>query len=70
MVGILMMLAKLATLGLFKTKVFWNKGCDVTSPVQDITNKILSRDSNYIIDVVMWPKIGNSSIFMREVIIT
>ena len=37
--------------------------------VHDITNKILSRDSNYIVDVVMWPKFGNSSISMREVII-
>ena len=35
-----------------------------------VTNKILSRDSNYFVDVVMWPKFGNSSFFMREVIIT
>ena len=34
-----------------------------------VTNKILSRDSNYIVDVVMWQKFGNSCIFMREVII-
>ena len=26
--------------------------------------------SNYIVDVVMWPKFGNSSISMREVMIT
>ena len=31
--------------------------------------KILSRDSNYIVFVVMWPKFGNSNISMREVII-
>ena len=37
--------------------------------VNDITNKILSRDSNYIVDVVTWPKFDNSSISMREVII-
>ena len=36
----------------------------------DITNKILSCDSNFIIDVVMWLKFGNSSISMKEVIIT
>ena len=24
----------------------------------------------YIVDVVLWPKFGNSTIFMREVIIT
>ena len=34
----------------------------------DVTNKILSRDSNYIVDVVM--KCGNSSISRREAIIT
>ena len=70
MVAILMMSAKLATLGLLKIKVFWNKGYDVIISVHDVTNKILSRDSNYIVDVVMWPKFGNSSISMREVIIT
>ena len=68
MVIILMMSAKIATLGLLKTKIFWNKGDDVIIPVHEVNNKILSRDSNYIIDVVMWPKFGNSSISMREVI--
>ena len=38
--------------------------------VHDVTVKILSSDSNYIVDVVMRSKFGNSSIFMREVIIT
>ena len=70
MVAILMMSAKMATLGLLKIKVFWNKGYDVIISVHDVTNKILSRDSNYIVDVVMWPKFGNSSISIREVIIT
>ena len=70
MVTILMMSAKMATLGLLKIKVFWNKGYDVITPVCDVTNKILSHDSNYIVDVVMWPKFGNSTISMREVIIT
>ena len=69
MVTILMMSAKMATLGLLKIKVFWNKGYDVIISVHDVTNKILLRDSNYIVDVVMWPKFGNSSISMREVII-
>ena len=36
----------------------------------DITNKILSRDSNYIANVVMWPKFGNSSVSVRQVAIT
>ena len=70
MVTILMMSAKMATPGLRKIKVFWKKGYDVIIFVNDVINKILSRDSNYIVDVVMWPKFGNSSISMREVIIT
>ena len=69
MVAILMMSTKLATLGLLKTKVFC-KSYDVIISVHDIINKVLSRDSNYIVDVVMWPKLGNSSISMLEVIIT
>ena len=70
MVTILMMSAKMATLGLLKIKVFWNKGYDVIIYVHEITNQILSRDWNRIVDVVMWPKFGNSSIYAREVIIT
>lgn len=34
-----------------KIKVFRNKGCDVLTSVFDISNKILSSDSNYIVDV-------------------
>ena len=70
MVIILMMSAKMATPGLLKITVFWNKGYDVIISVDDVTNKILSRDSNYIVDVSMWPKFGNSSISLREVITT
>ena len=70
MVTILMMSAKITTPGLLKIRVFWNNGYDVIISVHDVTNKILSRDSNYIIDVVMWPKFGNCSISMRKVIIT
>ena len=65
-----MMSTKLATLGFLKIKVFWNKGDDVMISVHDVTNKILSRNSSYIVDVVMWPKFGNSRISMNEVIIT
>ena len=65
-----MMSAKMATPGLLKITVFWNKGYDVIISVDDVTNKILSRDSNYIVDVFMWPKFGNSSISMSEVIKT
>ena len=63
-----MMSAKMATPGLLKITVFWNKGYDVIISVDDVTNKILSRDSNYIVDLFMWPKFGKCSISMREVI--
>ena len=49
----------MATQGLLKTTVFWNKGYDVINPVRDVTRD-LSRDSNYIVDVVMCPKFDNS----------
>ena len=42
MVTILMMSAKMATLGLLKIKVFWNQGYDIIIYVCDITCKILS----------------------------
>ena len=58
-----MMSAKMATPGLFKIMVFWNKGYDAIIPVDDVTNKVSSRDSNYIVDLFMWPKFGNSSIY-------
>ena len=70
MVIILTMSAKMATQCLLKITVFWNKGYDIIIPADDITNKILLRDSNYIVDVSMWPKFGNSSISLREVITT
>ena len=70
MVKILMMSAKMAAPALLKTKVFWNKGYYVINYVYDVTNKILLHDSNYIMDVVMSTKFVNSSICIREVIIT
>ena len=48
-----MMSAKKATAGLLKITVFWNKSYDVLIPVDDVTSKILSYDSNYIVDVFM-----------------
>ena len=70
MVTILMMSAKLATLGLLKVKLFWNNSYDVIFSEYDDTKEILLRESNCIVGVVMWPKFGNSSISMREVIVT
>ena len=61
---------KMATLGLLKIKVFWNKGYDVIISVYDVINKNFTLKSNYMVDVFMWPKFGNSSTSVREVIIT
>ena len=60
----------MATPGLLKLTVFWNKGYDIIIPVDDVTSKVLSRDSIYIVDVFMWLKLGNSSISRREAITT
>ena len=65
-----MMSARMATPGLLKITVIWNKGYDVIIIVDDVINKILSRGLNYIVDLLMWPKFGNSNISMREVITT
>ena len=43
MFPVLMNSAKMATVGLLEVNIY----------VQNVTNKILSRDSNYIIDVVI-----------------
>ena len=70
MVTISMMSAKMVALRLLEIKVFWKKGYDVINFVYDVTIIILSRDSNYIVNVFMWPKFGKSIISMKEVIIT
>ena len=53
MVAIFMISAKLATLGLLKIKIFWNKGYDVMISLHDVINNISSRESNYIVDFVI-----------------
>ena len=68
-VTIFMISAKMATPGLLKITIFWNKGYDVIISVHDVTNKILSGDSNLNVDVVMWPNFGNFNISMRKVTI-
>ena len=70
MVTNLMMSAKIAILDFLELKVFWSKGYDVIIFVYDVTNKILSRESSYMVDLMMWPKFDNSSISIREVIVT
>ena len=61
----MIMPAKMATPGLLKIKLFWNKVYGGIISVHDVNNKILSRDI-----VVLRPKLGNASISVREVIIT
>ena len=70
MVTILMMSAKLATPGPFKIRTFQNKGYGVMILDYYVTNNIISRDSSYFVDAIMWQKFGNSSISRGEVIIT
>ena len=53
MVTILIMSAKMATPDHLKIKVFQNIIYDVITSVHEVTYKILSCDSNYIVDVVM-----------------
>ena len=65
-----MMSAKMAMPVLHKITVFLNKGYDVTISVNDVIKKILSRCSNYIVDLFMRPKFGNSGISMTEIITT
>ena len=65
-----MMSAKMATPCLVKLTVFWDKGYEDIVPASDVTDKILSSDSNYIADVSLWPRFDKCSISMREVIIT
>ena len=62
-----MMSAKMGTPGLLKITVFWNKVYDVIISVDEVPNKVLSRDSNYIVDVFMLPKFSSCSISLREV---
>ena len=64
---ILLMSEKMATSGLLKIIIFGKKTDDVIIFVNGVTNKILSRDSNYNVNAVMWSKFGNSSISGREV---
>ena len=61
--------AKLTTPTLLEIRVFWNKGYVVIS-VDDITDKILSRDSSFVVDVVMWVKFTNSVISVAEANLT
>ena len=47
------MVLKMTTPDLLEIKIFSNKDHDAVIYVYDVTNQILSIDSNYIVDVVM-----------------
>ena len=47
------MSAKMTTQGLLKIMAFSNKGCYVTYSVYYVTNKMLSHESDYIVDMVL-----------------
>ena len=68
MVAILMVSAKLTSLGLLKIKVFWKKIYDVMIYFNDVNSKFLWGESNYVVDLTLWAKFGNSGISMREVL--
>ena len=70
MVGNLMMSVEFATLVFLKIKVFWNKSYGVITSVYNVTKKNISNRSTYIVDMVMRPKFGSSSILLREVLKT
>ena len=56
--------------GLLKIKVFWNKIYDVIISIHEVSNKIISRELNYIVHLLMWPKFGNCNISMKELLTT
>lgn len=58
---------KIGWSGFLNTNAFWNKGDGTIINVHDVIRNILSRDSYYIVNVAIWPKIGNSSISITEV---
>ena len=51
MIASLMMPAELDTLDIFEINIFWNKSYGIIISVHVVTNEILWRDSNYVLDV-------------------
>ena len=64
------MSAKIPTPVIFQITLFWNKGYEFIIHADHVTNRILSCDSNNIVDLFMWPKFGNPRISTNEVITT
>ena len=53
------MSAKLIALRLLKIKIVLDKVHAVIISVHDFPKKVLSGETNDLVDVVMWPKFGN-----------
>ena len=66
MVTNLTMSPKMDTLGFFKIKVFRNIGYDLIISVYDTIKKNLSRDSNFILDAVMWQSLVNLGLLRKK----
>lgn len=49
-------------------KIFESKGYEVIISFNDFTKKLSSCDSDHTVDVVIWPKLGNSNFFTRELL--
>ena len=58
--------SKIGWSGFLKTNVFWNKSDGTIINVHDVIRNILSRNSYYVVNVAIWPKIGNSSNFYNR----
>ena len=52
----------------YNKKVFWYKGYDVIISVPYVISKVLLRDSDFIVNLIVWPKFADSSV--REATIT
>ena len=64
MIPVLIMWTKSPTEEHLKVKVFWNKAYGVIISIHGVFNKILPRDSNYIINVFLGSKF-EKDIFLR-----
>ena len=67
LIAILMMSARTDTLGLLKIILSWKNVNDVIISIYEVISKTSLYDSNYIVDMVMKPKFGNTSISMTEI---
>ena len=59
------MSTKIAMLGLLQIKLFWSKDHDVIISFDDVTKKILSGDSNCIVDAVTYQSLV-TGVFLWE----